>query len=211
MANPVAVKPVWDTCDNNGCIGIRLPEAHQCLAHCTGPEQEAALKLISRTGVIDARGVPITRTLLERVLKSAPRDNHGDPLFKDASFQRVTFSGDAVFSKVKFDKASFSNATFEGAAAFDRATFLGYATFADATFVGAANFSQVGFEGLAWFDRVIFNGAALFLHAAFPKECRPRQSTGPSASRSSIGLRGHVSGRCDNKGAVRPRLHLTRL
>ena len=46
----------WPTCDQAGCIGIRLTSARMCLAHASEEETAAALKLVGETGEIDARG-----------------------------------------------------------------------------------------------------------------------------------------------------------
>jgi hypothetical protein len=62
-------------------------------AHATEEETAAALKLISETGAIDARGVPITRALLERILTAADRTTFTGP----AGFGQATFTGAAGF------------------------------------------------------------------------------------------------------------------
>ena len=72
----------WSTCEQAGCIGIRLASARKCLAHASGGETASTLKLISETSVIDARGVPITRDLLERILVTVPQGENQKPLIK---------------------------------------------------------------------------------------------------------------------------------
>ena len=107
----------WSTCGEVGCIGIRLDASWTCLAHATEEERAAALKLVGETGAIDARGVPVTATLLEQVLTVVPRGASGQPHIKNCWFDRATFTGNA----------SFDRATFTGKSSFDRATFAGNA------------------------------------------------------------------------------------
>ena len=79
-------KVEWPTCEQAGCIGIRLTSARMCLAHSGEDETAAALKRVRETGAIDVRGVPITGALLERILTAAPRGEHEEPLIKDCRF-----------------------------------------------------------------------------------------------------------------------------
>ena len=71
MAGPVPVD--WPTCDEDGCIGIRLDAGDKCLAHAGDKERDAALKPVAQTGNIDARGVTISSALLKQILDSTPR------------------------------------------------------------------------------------------------------------------------------------------
>jgi hypothetical protein len=87
----------WPTCEQAGCVGIRLASARMCLAHASEEETAAALKLISKAGEIDARGVPITGALLERILTAAPRGENEEPILKDCQFDGATFTGDVTF------------------------------------------------------------------------------------------------------------------
>ena len=158
----------WPTCEQAGCAGIRLASARMCLAHASEEETAAALKLISETGAIDARGVPITGALLERILTAAPRGENEEPLLKDCRFDRVTFTGDAGFDRVTFTgDAGFDRVTFTGDAGFDRVTFTGDAGFDRATFTGDAGFDRATFTGDAGFDRVTFKQRAGFGGATF--------------------------------------------
>jgi hypothetical protein len=161
----------WPTCDQAGCIGIRLSSARMCLAHGSEAETAAALKLIGETGVIDARGAPITSALLERVLTAAPRGESEEPLIKGGQFNRATFSGVAQFGGVTFSGgAQFGGATFSGGAEFGRATFGGDVQFGGVTFSGGAEFGRVTFSGDAEFDGAIFsNGDAWFGRARFER------------------------------------------
>lgn len=131
----------WPTCEQAGCIGIRLAQARLCLAHASEQETAAALQLADETGEIDARGAPITRALLERILTAVPRGKNEKPLIKGCQFDRATFEGDA-----RFDEATFS-----GDAWFDRTTFSGRARFDRATFSGSTLFDNTTFTNIAWF------------------------------------------------------------
>ena len=93
----------WPLCEQAGCAGIRLASARLCLAHASEEETAAALKLISETGAIDARGVPITGALLERILTAAPRGENEEPLLKDCQFGGATFTGAATFAEASFN------------------------------------------------------------------------------------------------------------
>ena len=63
----------WPTCDQEGCIGIRLDAGGSCLAHAEDEQRDAALKQISETGKVDVRGVTISVALLGKILSSTPR------------------------------------------------------------------------------------------------------------------------------------------
>jgi Pentapeptide repeats (9 copies) len=169
----------WPECEREGCIGIQLAASPTCLAHASEAELEGALRIISESGVVDARGVPLSAKLLDRVLAASPRADTGKAVLKAARFDRATFTGDAGFGETTFsDDAQFNGATFTGAALFDRATFTGDAqfdrvTFSDtalfieATFSGDAQFDRVTFTGTAWFDRATFTRAAQFNGTTF--------------------------------------------
>lgn len=178
MTGPVRVD--WLTCDEDGCIGIRLDAGDKCLAHAEDEERDAALKQLAQTGMIDARGVTISSALLKRILDSTPGGPDGPAMpakaqFDAATFQgnvdfrRVIFQGDATFSETTFQgDARFSRATFEGSAAFGEATFEGSAVFIETTFRGDAAFGWTTFKRDARFDRVTFEGRiAFFFKATF--------------------------------------------
>ena len=97
------------TCEQAECIGIRLPSASRCLAHASEEETAAAMKRIGETGQIEARGIPLTRDLLERILTAVPRGENEKLLIKGCRFTRATFSVGV----------SFANMTFNGSARFD--------------------------------------------------------------------------------------------
>ena len=42
----------WPTCEQAGCIGIRLASAPMCLAHASEEETTAGLRMIGETGEI---------------------------------------------------------------------------------------------------------------------------------------------------------------
>jgi len=172
------------TCKQGECIGICLPSARMCLAHASKEENAVALDRIGETGEIDARGVPITPALLERILTAAPRGEKGEPLIKGCWFARATFSGDADFGQATFEGvAHFYRATFKGNAYFNGATFSGDAYFASATFshearfseatLSNANFAGATFKGdWAWFLEATFTGDAGFGKATFERGAR---------------------------------------
>jgi uncharacterized protein YjbI with pentapeptide repeats len=138
-----------------------------CLAHGSEEQIAAALKLIGETGEIDVRGVPITPSLLERVLAAAPRGEAGHPLIKRCNFSKATFSGDAKFTGATFSgNAEFGEATFSGDAKFTGATFSDYAVFYKAAFSGEARFGAT-FGGYAMFNRATFSGDTRFNGATF--------------------------------------------
>jgi hypothetical protein len=81
----------WLTCAEDDCIGVRLPTGGKCWAHADEQALDAALKRLGEDGHLDARGVPITQELLERVLATAPQDDHGRTLL-----QKLALSGDSA-------------------------------------------------------------------------------------------------------------------
>ena len=147
----------WPTCGQAGCIGVRLLSARRCLAHASEEETAAALKVLGETGAIDARGVLITRVLLERVMAATRRGVNEEPLITDCQFRGATFS----------DAAMFGGVTFTGHAWFGGATFSDGADFRGATFSDDAEFTDVTFTGSAWFDRATFSSGAVFNGATF--------------------------------------------
>src|SRR5690242_10973136 len=135
----------WLTCDEDGCIGVRLDAGDKCLADAGDAERDAALQQVAQTGRIDARGVTISSALLKAILDSAPRDTADHTMLKYAQFDKATFQDEAKFDKVNF----------QGKARFDRVKFLGNARFVEATFQNA------------WFHGAIFERDALFSEASF--------------------------------------------
>ncbi len=89
----------WPTCDEDGCIGVRLAATPKCLAHARDEQRNTALKQLGETAEIDARGVPITQALLKRILAAAPHDAEDHPTFT-AHFELATFQGPAEFDRV---------------------------------------------------------------------------------------------------------------
>ena len=150
----------WPTCEEAGCIGVRLASARLCLAHAGEEELAAALKLVGETGTVDARGVPITGALLERILTAAPRGKNDEPLLKDCEFDRATFGSDTSFRRTIFNSAvSFSGVTFNSYGDFRQTTFNGAAWFGNVTFSRAAGFDEATFSDTAWFAGSTFGGA----------------------------------------------------
>jgi hypothetical protein len=169
----------WPTCDEDGCIGVRLAATPKCLAHAGDEQRDTTLKQLGETGEIDARGVPITQALLEQILAAAPRDADDHPTFIAARFERAIFQGEARFGRAtfegdtRFDKATFqgdagfAEATFQDGASFWRATFQDGAWFGGATFQDGASFWRATFQDGAWFGGASFQGSAGFAEATF--------------------------------------------
>jgi hypothetical protein len=169
----------WETCSEDGCVGVRSGENGRCLAHLAPDDVRAALEQIASDGAVDARGVEIGGELLQRILDALPRTSGGRPRFEQADFQGAafddhakfyvaTFQGDAQFDGATFQAgAGFEGAIFEGAALFNVATFQGDARFDGATFQGDTRFEGAIFEGAAGFSRANFGGDAGFREATF--------------------------------------------
>jgi hypothetical protein len=104
----------WEACADDDCVGVRLPTGGKCWAHADDSDLDAAFKRLGRDGRLDARGVPITAELLDRLLAAAPQDEHGHRVLTDARFDGATFQGDAWFGEVTFQRdARFGSATFQ--------------------------------------------------------------------------------------------------
>jgi uncharacterized protein YjbI with pentapeptide repeats len=169
----------WPTCDEPGCIGIRLPHGGKCLAHASDEQQNATLKQVGENGEIDARGVPITQALLQQILAAAPRGADNHPTLTAPQFELATFEGDAIFMNVTFQgTADFERVLFQGDARFERATFQDSAVFIGAAFEGWAVFERArfqsdiaffwtGVQGVALFDKATFQGDAIFKDMVF--------------------------------------------
>ena len=158
----------WLTCGQDGCIGIRLGSARECLGHASEEDQAAAMTLVGETGVIDARGVTITNDLLDRILAAVPRGKNEEPLINRCRFDRATFSGFVRFLRATFrGDAWFNQVTFRGGAWFGGATFGGGAWFDEATFLDRAGFSRATFSGYAWFGGATFHDRAGFGQTIF--------------------------------------------
>src|SRR6266536_1174709 len=163
----------WPTCDEDGCIGVRLAATPKCLAHARDEQRNTALKQLGETAEIDARGVPITQALLKRILAAAPHDAEDHPTFT-AHFELATFQGPAEFVWVTFQRhVWFLGAAFRRSAGFNRATFQDGAAFVEATFQTNAWFREAafqrhaGFDGATFQDAVRFDGATIRGHADF--------------------------------------------
>jgi uncharacterized protein YjbI with pentapeptide repeats len=153
----------WLTCDEDGCIGIRLDAGDKCLAHAGDDERDAALQQVAQVGMIDARGVTISSALLKRILDSTPDNPDGTVMLAKARFDGATFQGDAAFGGATFQgDAQFGAATFQGDAQFGGATFQGKAVFVGVTFWGVAQFGGAAFQDDATFHWATFQGNAMF-------------------------------------------------
>jgi hypothetical protein len=165
----------WETCAADGCAAARLPTSGKCWVHAADVGQ--ALERLHDTGQLDARGVPITKELLQRLLAAAPKSDHGRPALTNPRFDKAIFKGKATFKGgpgfygTSFKgTASFGGATFEGDASFGGATFEGDAGFYGAIFEGTAAFHGATFKGKAWFDGATFKGEARFVEARFQRD-----------------------------------------
>jgi uncharacterized protein YjbI with pentapeptide repeats len=187
----------WPTCDEDSCIGVRLAATPKCLAHAHDEQRNATLKQLGETGEIDARGVPITKALLEQILAAVPRDAGGRPTSTTAKFSQaifggiadfdgVTFQGDAQFDAATFqDGAWFSGATFQGHAGFTEAAFQGAAAFQRATFRYGTGFSRATFDDFASFPMATFQDIAWFSEATFRLEAEFTAATFQHVARFS--------------------------
>lgn len=162
----------WETCADDGCIGIRLPTGGRCWAHADRSDLEPAItRISSEDGHVDARGVPINQELLERLVAAAPRDNSGNPILTGARFDKATFQRDARFTEAVFQSdTTFREAVFEGGAMFRGVTFQDIVWFNEAVFQDSAWFSGVVFQEDARFDKAAFQRDARFRRATFQRE-----------------------------------------
>jgi hypothetical protein len=191
----------WPTCDEPGCIGIRLPRGGKCLAHATARQRKAAFKRLGETGQIDARGVPLTEVLLQQVLAAAPHDTADKPTFTEALFNQATFQADAWFDRVTFqaiawfggatfhDVAWFREATFRAYAGFDRAIFRADARFDEAIFQANVAFGETTFQANAWFSGAIVRRDARFVSTRFEQA----RQLGPLLVYGLLQLTAHTS------------------
>ena len=136
------------------------PTGDKCWAHTADTDLDPAFKRLGEDGRLDARGVPITQELLERLLAAVPHDDQGHPVLTAAQFRGATFQGTAGFGEATFQgTADFRRATFQGTAGFFEATFQRDAIFADATFQRAAGFRSATFQRDANFRGATFQQA----------------------------------------------------
>jgi hypothetical protein len=77
-------QPERETCAADSCSGVRLTAGNRCWAHADDQDARAALKELGEDGDLDARGVPITAQLLQRLLRAAPTDRQGRPSLNSA-------------------------------------------------------------------------------------------------------------------------------
>ena len=162
----------WEPCAKDGCSGVRLPTG-MCWVHAADTDLSAALKRLGERVHVDARGVPITKELLRRLLAAAPKNDHGRPVLTNPRFDRATFKGKATFK----GGSGFYGTVFEGTASFGGATFQGDAGFYGATFEGTAAFHGATFKGEAWFDGATFKGEARFVEACFQRDAEFDRAT----------------------------------
>ncbi|MGW6690998.1 SAV_2336 N-terminal domain-related protein [Streptomyces sp. NPDC054961] len=157
--------------DPAGCIGIRLPGRHGCLAHVSTAEQNEYVRGLSPGSDVDLRGTTFANRLLARVLGKLR-----DPLTEHVRM------GAAVFDRARFtDEWSTVGAEFEGRVSFDRAVFDTPARFETSRFKGTASFGRTvfrhgcAFDGSTFdrgvcFSRVDFGGTAGFRDTLFARD-----------------------------------------
>jgi hypothetical protein len=163
----VGEQPNWATCDHDGCSGSRVANTTWCLAHADSPTQDAELKRIGVEGTVDARGVPLTAGLLQRILAAAPREDDR-PTLALASFDQATFQGGADFGGITFQgPAVFAGAMFEDEAGFTDALFHDHAEFSQVAFQGRVELGRASFQRTTRFARVTFQRNASFDEAQF--------------------------------------------
>src|SRR6266511_2739148 len=171
MFTPIAVG--WLTCEDPGCLGIRLANASVCLAHAANlglDEFEVELRRISEHGAIDARGVRLSAELLGRLLAAAPHDSHGHVIVRNAQFDRATFDCVAGVNRATFEgETNFGAAVFKHQVEFHGANFKAVARFPDAKFERPAAFEEAAFEGDALFHGMTFESWTSFKRTTFKR------------------------------------------
>jgi uncharacterized protein YjbI with pentapeptide repeats len=207
-------RPGWPACETGGCPGIRLDDDTSCWEHAPDRAVHRALERIADGGRLDARGVHVTASLLERILAAAPSDAEGDPHLQradfrqcrfepDASFTRVRFEGRTRFDEARFDgtnelgapdepneSADFTEASFGGAVWFEAARFAGEARFTGASFAGATWFTSTRFRASGRFDDATFGANVSFHQAQFREDAhlsRARFTGDLSATEATVG------------------------
>ncbi|MBV9383797.1 MAG: pentapeptide repeat-containing protein [Streptosporangiaceae bacterium] len=183
----------WECCAADGCTGVRLPAGERCWVHADQVARDLAAKRLGQDGILDARGVPVTGTLLSDLLAAAPEDERGNAVLESADFAAATFHDDAVFDAVTFHGtavfrgaafhgqakliqvafdavADFSGADFSGDAVIAGAAFKGHARFSQATFRGRTSVGMVSFDDRADFSGAVFEGDARFGGTAFHRD-----------------------------------------
>ena len=161
-------QPEGETCAADSCSGVRLTAGNRCWAHAHDHDVDAGLKRLGEDGDLDARGIPITAQLLQRLLRAAPTDPQGRPSLNSARFSQATFTDEVSFNGVVFHgEAEFDGAAFEGEVGFGGATFEDRAGFTGVTFEEDVDFDGVVFEGEVDFSRATFKGWTAFNGATF--------------------------------------------
>jgi hypothetical protein len=160
----------WATCSEDGCQGIRLQTGDRCLAHADGQDRDAELKRFAEEGRLDARGVPISAELVDRILDAAPpdEDRPNRPRLTEVNFDGAEFGEGSAFRGVTFgDHAWFRGVTFGDNTRFDVVTFGDHAWFRGVTFGDNTQFDVATFGDDAQFDGATFGDSALFRGATF--------------------------------------------
>jgi uncharacterized protein YjbI with pentapeptide repeats len=152
------------TCDQ--CEGSRLQGAH-CLAHLTRDEFDATVRRLQAGDPLDARGVRIDGTLLEKLLDALSEDKHDGVHMPHADFSGAEFPDDVTLADATFADARFTEASFAGSLQFEGAKFTGSVHFERARVSGTTTFQSARFSGNADFVGAAFLGEVNFGYAAF--------------------------------------------
>ncbi len=165
-------------CDAEGCTGVRAVPHSRCIAHLDETSLQHVLAGLSPGADIDARNVPFTGPLVERLLAAVLDPGAGRPCLGTAGFRGARFDGNVSFSGVQFKgkavfdgawfgrRASFEGADFSDGAWFDDARF-GNVIFNRAVFGKDAHFTRSHFGSFAWFQDAQFQANAWFNGSRF--------------------------------------------
>ncbi|CAM5619853.1 hypothetical protein SAVIM338S_05791 [Streptomyces avidinii] len=168
----------WAQCGNGataadpaGCIGIRLPGRHGCLAHVATAEQNAFLRELRPGSELDLRGTTFANRLLARVLGKLRDPQTGHVRMGAAVFDRARFTDEWRTVGAEFEgRTSFDRAVFDTQASFEASRFKGTASFGRTVFRHGCAFDGSTFDRGVCFGRVDFGGTAGFTDTLFARD-----------------------------------------
>jgi uncharacterized protein YjbI with pentapeptide repeats len=186
----------WDPCEEDACQGIVAGASGRCMAHLDDQAEVERSLVPVKAGRLDLRGVEIDEELLQRVLRSAPRDAErelqftnlkldgatfttwadfvGADLGSGASFRGTVFKEGASFQSVRFgavpaySEPDFSHSTFESGVQFTGASFGDGASFRGARFL-ADPLGNYTFQSVSFGERGCFSGTVFEQAVVFSK------------------------------------------